>query len=440
MLDSIRVLIKKVAGKYYAKKYKRCIEKNKPLKGKYGSFRFIADSSLDDFKTIKRYNDSMNLKLISRKTKIRFGIVVYTSSMWNVDDLYHLLNNDERFDVSIIIAPFEMPDRDSSNAEYDKCLRYFKDLTYPVIESKELESLCNYDMLFYLTPFRFYDEKVNLYNVNLNTIILHTSYSFMLSGNMEKLDLWMYHWSLRYYTDSEYYKQLVEKSKYYTGNTVYLGFPKMDRFYTAQTVRVSPKKTIIYAPHHSVNYTQFKSSTFADNYRAILELAKKYSDSTFWIYKPHPMLRANSVSAGVFNSVQEYDEYEAEWSNLSNAAVVNSGDYFDTFKGSDAMITDSVSFLAEYQFTQKPLLLVESGKEKYNSFGDEILKILYKCPGDDIDSIEQFIIDVIENKDCMFEIRKRFFDDNLFYRINGETANKRIYDDIIFMLKGRDEK
>ena len=253
----------------------------------------------------------------------------------------------------------------------------------------------------------------------------------MLSDNNNKTNLWMYHFSYAYYTDSNFYKNKIENSKHYTGNAKYLGFPKMDQYFTAKCNRKSKLKTIIYAPHHSVNYKENKSSTFELNYKKMLELAQKYNRDTYWIYKPHPLLRSNSVVAGLFDDGEEYDKYEQEWDKLDNAEVVTTGDYYSIFKGSDAMITDSVSFLAEYQFTHKPLLLLESGKEQYNEFGDNVVEILYKCSGNDFNYIDGFIKDVISDRDQMLRKRKKFFREYLDYMKDGKTANCKIYEDIL---------
>lgn len=430
----IKEVLKRIAGIYYTKKYFKQTKNNCKLNGYYGSLRFVAEYSNDSFVRLKKYNDLFNLKSISNKPKIKLGFVVYTSSMWNVDELYSLISKDDRFECSIIVAHVKMSDTDSSNKEYLRTMQFFEKLKYNTIEACSIDNIRQYDILYYLSPTIFSDKIVDFYNVPFSTIILHSSYSYMLAGNMEKLNIWLYHWAIKYYTDSEYYKKLIEKSKNYTGNAAYLGFPKMDKFYSSEMYRPSNKKVIIYAPHHSVHYKKFKSATFEDNYQEILKIAKKYADSTYWIYKPHPLLRANSVIGGIFKSVEEYDAYEEEWSNLFNAEVVTSGDYYPVFKGSDAMITDSVSFLAEYQFTEKPLLLLESGEETYNDFGNEIVNILYKCDGKAISDIEKFVTDVVNGNDTMLEKRKIFFENNLFYMKEGVTANKRIYDDIMSMI------
>lgn len=94
------------------------------------------------------------------------------------------------------------------------------------------------------------------------------------------------------------------------------------------------------------------------------------------------------------------------------------------------MITDSISFLAEYQFTHNPLLLLKSGKEKYNDFGEQVVKILYTCAGNNTEDIEKFVNNIIAEKDEMFSIRKEFFESKLAYMKNGKTANKKIFEDI----------
>ena len=429
-MRSVKKQIKWLLGKYYDMRYRRNMFKGGELKGKYGSLRFVKEFSIDETKRIIKYNNEKNLGRIKKKARIHIGFLVYTSSMWNVEELYRLIDADEHFEADIIIGHFGMNNTEATNEEYDITLKHFKEKDYTVKESSDIIDINNYDIIFSLTPARMTDD-MDFYKFPLNIMLLHTSYSYMLAGNMEKLDYDMYHWAWRYYTDSEYYKGLIEGNKLYTGSAKYLGFPKMDAFYSANILRKSDKKTIIYAPHHSVNYKEFKSATFEYNYQRMLELAKKYSDTTYWIYKPHPLLRAHSIEAGIFETVEGYDKYEKEWNELTNGEVINSGDYFPIFKGSDAMITDSVSFLAEYQFTQNPLLLLESGEEKYNEFGNSIKDILYSCPGEDFDSIESFIRNVIDGTDERKEARQEYFIRNLKYINNGKNANELIYEDIL---------
>lgn len=400
------------------------------LSGTYGQLNLVRYYSGKEFVRLKQFNDKVNCNILKSKQHIKIGFVLYTSSIWNVDELYHILRSDPLFETDLILVHLKLSDEQSSNDTFNQTYEYFVNKQYSIKKAEEID-VSSYDILFYLTIGYILEKNVRINNVSLNTLVLYTSYSYMLADIPEKLTAALYHVSYRYYTDSDYYKQLLKEKSFYTGNAKYLGFPKMDLYFNAQCARCSEKKTIIYAPHHSVHRsTKNKAATFEYNHRQILDLAKKYEASTYWIYKPHPSLRSNSVAAGIFSSLEEYDSYEAEWNSIANGKVVSVGDYFPAFKESDAMITDSVSFLAEYQFTKKPLLLLESGKYSYNTFGKSILGILYRCNGNDIEEIEAFINNIISDYDPMKETRETFFKKYLEYRYDGTSASRRIYEDI----------
>lgn len=435
-MKNIKYTIAKVLGGLNYLEFKRCMRRNQQLRGTYRKFKCISVYNPDKFREIKLYNDDWNKNILQKKTYVRFAFIVFTASVWNVDELYKYLVADKRFLVDIIVGRYKKVKKGEKEEEFEQTKHFFTDKQYPFLVADDIKSLEDYDIVFTMNPYPPPDKQLYLFHIPLDTIVLHTSYSYMLAGNKNKTNLFMYHCAYRYYTDSDYYRTLVDKSELSTGSAVWMGFLKMDQFFEADSIRLSDKKVIIYAPHHSVNYTEYKSATFSDNYLDILELAKKYSKDTYWIYKPHPGLRTSSVTAGIFDSLEGYDEYVSKWRALPNAEVADAGIYYSLFKGSDAMITDSVSFLAEYQFTGKPLLLLESGKEEYNEFGNSVVDILYKCDGKDIDGIEAFINDVVSGRDTMKAIREKYFQDNLNYRINGESASRRIYLDIL-KLSGR---
>lgn len=426
----LKWFFKMILGAIYARKMSNQKLREKSLSGTYGQLNYIRNYSSEKFVELKKYNDTKNISDIAKCRKVRIGFVLYTSSIWNVDELYNIVMNDDMFEVELILVHVKVQDRTSSRDMFAQTFKYFFDKGYPIKAADSID-VTQYDILFYLTISNIEEKNINIKSIPLKTIVLYTSYSYMLADIPSKFNALLYHISYRYYTDSFFYKSCIEKKDCYTGNARYFGFPKIDQFYAAKYVRRSSKKIIIYAPHHSVHRTkQLRSATFADNYKQIFELAKKYSNETYWIFKPHPSLRSTSVAAGVFKSLDEYDNYENNWDRLDNAEVVSKGDYYSVFKESDAMITDSVSFLAEYQFTHKPLLLLESYCTSYNEFGRKIVDILYKCSGKDVLAIEKFINDVLNENDIMRDERDRFFYQYLDYMNDGISASKKIYKDI----------
>ena len=396
----------------------------------FKTYKYIIPYSASRFIKCKNICEKTALRRISNKSTIKLAFVVYTGSMWFFDELYHLLDDDNHFSVALIVGHKS----ELSDIEFEKAINFFKNEKQFAIDSSE--SIPEYDVLFYLTPYKFQERELELANVSLSKVILHVSYSYMLSGNSDKLFLDMYHWCYRYYTDTAYYLNMIKNTvEYYSDNARFLGFPKMDSYYFCESKRLSDKTTIIFAPHHSVNYSKLKSATFEDNYLFFLELVEMFKDSVFWIYKPHPLLKAHCVQAGIFENEAEYDQYVNSLKNTGNVYIAEQGDYFPFFKSSDAMITDSISFLAEYQFSGKPLLLLMSGKEEYNAFGQELVKCLYKTSGNDYESIKLFVESVIHGNDEMREVRNNFFREYLD-NCNGyhESSNRKIYNDIIDIL------
>ena len=99
--------------------------------------------------------------------------------------------------------------------------------------------------------------------------------------------------------------------------------------------------------------------------------------------KPHPNLCFAVIEAGLFKSEEDYLAYLQEWDSLPNAKVVTGGYYQDVFKTSDAMILDSASFIAEYQYTHKPMLFLTREGETFNPLGQRILDVSYTADGRD---------------------------------------------------------
>ena len=91
---------------------------------------------------------------------------------------------------------------------------------------------------------------------------------------------------------------------------------------------------------------------------------------------------------GVFVNGEEYDAYCRAWDALPNAKVVM-GEYLAYFASSDAMILDSVSFMAEYLYVHKPALFLTREGERF------IFRQVLDYADDHGKSATQFIYDDI---------------------------------------------
>ena len=380
----------------------------------------------NQFLKYKDYIINKNIESLRKKSICNVGFIVYTPSMWSVDGLYKMMEQDSHYQASVLVVPFTAADKKAYENTNDFFLKRGYNVVNPDSPSFNIDA---YDILIYTNPYINY---IDVFSISLDKLIIYVSYSYILSDKIEKIDYPICLLSWKFFCDSEFYKGLVEnKSRVYSNNAVFCGYPKMDSYYLSEARKENyPKgrKVVIYAPHQSVNYTGVKSATFEKNGWFLLYLAEKYKDQLYWIIKPHPLLRSHSVMAGLFQNEDSYADYLKRWEDIGAAEVVENGDYFSLFKESDAMITDSVSFLAEYQFTGKPLLLLESGCQTYNDFGNIIKDILYCCQGNDYCGIESFLEDVINGQDVMKEIREGFFNSNLSHsHKDGVLANENVY-------------
>lgn len=427
---------------------------------KSGKLKKLSDIRLADLFGISgenplRYKEMMDKlyafrqKELQDKQQIKVAFVLYSASMWSCDELYQMFEADDRFEPCVAVCKYTNESNKQTWPTYTQSLSFFKEKGYRIQKvaddtpkNRGWQALGEPDIVFYLTPYHtLLPVGVNQGYLPGKVLTVYIPYSYMLIKAEQKYRVPGFAYSWRHFCDSEIYRKLLlNYSKLYERNTKFVGYPKMDTFFEPCEKDPSAlwkltgegQKKIIYAPHHSLkdlDYCASHFATFDKNGQFILEMAKKYPQ-TSWIIKPHPNMKMTVVAAGVFATEEEYYDYLAQWDALPNAKVVQEGSYVDYFKTSDAMIGDSVSFLAEYQFTGKPQLLLTRPEQEFNEFGAMVQSVLYKCPGEDLNGIEAFLKDtVIDGNDTMAPERRAFFDENLnYYKKNGNVkASQQIF-------------
>lgn len=390
------------------------------------------------------------------------AFVIAHIAMWSCDVLYHLFASDPKFNPYIVLAYSTRRNNGADTDAFEKSKEWlvkqnlkFRTLDLDTPKKQCFEKMGKPKIVFYLTPYsNLLPEGCNLVYLPASVLTIYIPYSFMLSDAPNKFTCPGMVNTWRHFSDSAFYrKMLISHDPLNERNTYFVGYPKMDIYYEPSETdkksiwKVHPGaderkvKCIIYAPHHSLEGSEICTqhfSTFKENYLAFLEYAAANSLTTSWIFKPHPALRTTAVATGLFASEKEYDGYLKKWDALPNAQVVEEATYYDIFKTSDAMILDSVSFIAEYQFTQKPLLFLTKENQNFNEFGRALMDRQYCAKGDDWQAIRAFIEDVVVNgKDENKGSRTMFFRENLDYRSGGESsASRQIYDHILHEIKG----
>lgn len=215
---------------------------------------------------------------------------------------------------------------------------------------------------------------------------------------------------------------------------LYSGHPKLDAFYkNPDELRFDWKlarpdaKKIIYAPHWSIASGIFYA-TFQHNYKFFYDFAKAHPEIS-WVIKPHPLLLASAVGHKVFPSNEAFKKYLQAWDDLPNAKVFTGSQYQGLFATSDGMIMDCASWIGEYQYTHKPMIFLTRDTQKFNALGEELMKILYRVDGKDLNGISELMQKIfIAGNDEMFEARRKFFNKHMNYMAaNGMIASEFIF-------------
>lgn len=424
------------------------------------TYKDLADIKNIDIKLFKNISNEIytcNIESLKRKSKIKVAFLTYSHSIWSCDKLYQLFEQDNRFEPVVIVCGFSQFSPTVIREMYETTLDYFKKNRYNAIglydkgkKSTNWVDAENPDIIFFLDPYpAMHPENFNIQYVQLNKLNIYIPYGIYTIPDNTKHDLLTPQLSWKYFCETDLIRQIRGKHSILgNDNMVYCGYTKMDCFYDKEQLdseiiwkisgNIKNKNDvlkIIYAPHHSIKVpssnSSSKFSTFDENYMTIYEYAKSHPDTTSWIIKPHPLLKNRTVEVGLFNSEDEFEEYMKKWDRLPNAKAVREGTYIDIFKTSDGMILDSVSFLSEYQYVGKPLLLLTRPTQEYNEFGMKLKEVLYTSSGMDMPEIIKFIEEVlIKKNDYMLPARKQFFNAYLNYvdSNGGKLASEYIYD------------
>ena len=417
-----------------------------PCDRKYIYFRRLSfTASKNEYNALMERVLTASAQKIRRKDKIKVGFVTYDSSMWCGDDLYNFFVNDERFEPTIFLCiRVDKQVNKINKVLFKRNLQHgveqFKNhnLNVVALDNKKAVAPAQ-DVLIFLTPYlSWLPDTFHVESLKASTLITHIPYAFDTATRrvLCKEPIFFIFWKL--FAPSPLILEMYEKyCAIGVPSGVYSGYPKTDIFFKKDAefnfdwkmARPDAKK-IIYAPHWSIN-EGVKYATFQWNYQFMYEYAKAHPEIS-WVVKPHQNLMYSAVKSGLFPSIEAFKKYLQDWDDLPNAQVYTGGYYQQIFATSDGIIHDSGSFIAEYQYTNKPMIYLFRGTQSLNDLGKEILKVAHIVDGKDLDGIAAMIQKVfIEGNDDKATARKELFDKYLNYpKTNGMLASEFIYKSI----------
>ncbi|MDR1891303.1 MAG: hypothetical protein LBQ23_04010 [Puniceicoccales bacterium] len=380
-----------------------------------------------------------NLQEAAKYRKIRIAFLVNELPKWHGGILYDLFDSSNRFEPLILatkrVAPY------GTTGEFNDIFSFFKNAGMHVkcaydSASDSLLDLKNFspDIVFYEQPWDLeYIQSIN--RVANFALTCYTPYCFhMMQSEYDYLEAF-HRFLWKYFVESPEHLESY-KNRFKADNCIVSGSLHLDRYFSKKTPHMgfwkdtSPtKKRIIYAPHFTFQDSH-RMATFHQNGRFILNLASMYPQTT-WVINPHPKFNYSVVADGIMTQ-QELDEYYGEWEKYGT--IFRGGDYFDLFKTSDCLITDCISFLADYFPTGKPVFHLRSETQTvpFSDFAKNIIGTYYQIHSNaELEKLFSQVI--IEGNDFM--ATKRSEQMTKLKLMSDETASKCVFDHLQKELK-----
>ena len=393
-------------------------------------------------------NQQRRLQAIRKRNSVNIAFLMSSLPMWRFQGLYDLLKQDSRFQLLQAIYPFPTFSKEQKESAVSQLLEYCENRKMSCIDlskknnpGETLKSDFNPDVIFYPQPYNglfFNDLDSNYFS---DRLICYIPYAMLTAKETWAYRSYLSNIAWRLYYPSEARKQEARRVLYNNGRNIrVVGESTADLFskpigINPWKAQEHPKKRVIWAPHYSIVEGGFlHRDSFTWLSETMWEIAQRFQDQVQFAFKPHPRLKSVLYELPSWGN-ERTDAYYALWASGSNTQL-ESGNYIDLFKTSDAMVHDSSSFSVEYHYTGKPVLFITEDvskvTDKLNDFGRDAILAHYL--GKSANDVIGFINDVVlGSNDPMLETRRAFREEYLAIP-SGKSVAENIYQDLLFSL------
>ena len=387
------------------------------------------------------------LKRLKTKDKIKVAFFVVHASVWKLDEVYRLMDADDRFDPIIVIIPYVVFGEQQMQQDMHLAYDLFVSKGYQVVKTwnektdtwLDIKQEINPDIIFYTNPHELTKPEYYIYHFP-DVLSSYVQYSFHITHLHEMQYNQLFHNLLwRAFYETEIHRDFAQQYAAnkasnvaivgYAGTDVFLNPPKMVK--DPWKIKNRNVKRIIWAPHHTIDDDKsfLSYSSFLLYADFFLTMADKYQNNIQFAFKPHPILRPKLSEENVWGK-DKTDAYYARWNEGKNTQLFEA-DYADLFLTSDALIHDSASFMIEYLYLGKPTLYTlrdEHVTDRFNEFGQLAFQV-HQHAFNTAD-IAHFLEDaVLRENDIKTEERTTFYKKYLIPP-NHSTASENIISEI----------
>ncbi|TCL42566.1 CDP-glycerol glycerophosphotransferase family protein [Harryflintia acetispora] len=374
------------------------------------------------YKATNLKTDSQRARVLQYKKNLRkvrkehnlIHVVFYCDGgeFWNTfDALYHRLQKDARFRVSILAGPEMLHD---NIVHYHAC-NFLESLGLPYIkgyieEDKRWINLheITADYVFYNRHYLSKQPKA-LSHIAAKQIgkTCYIPYA-TCSASGETQDTVCGFNELKHFdfvfTENEKLTEIYESYKHKCPGArttiATVGSPKFEKIKMLSLASVDDskkyKQIILYTPRW--RFTEGTCSFF-DLYEYFFELVQKHSD-VYYIFRPHPLMQSEiSINWGR----KKWEDFQALFKQYPNCEIDTNASYDLSFTRATVLVSDLSSMMFEFIVTAKPVIYIHK-KEVFNRFGSSVACGFYHCVN--VDQVDSCLDALREGKDSLKEKRE----------------------------------
>ena len=414
--------------------YKFLINGKSGLHSKKEKVHAMISTSQVQIECLKTYKT-----LKKKQNKVSVLFLFQMPEVWGSEELiYETMDKRDDFSVAILAIPeFEIWKNAISvseieNENYNSIRKKYKNVINAVdINSNAWYEIGDfYDYVFYQRPYSGYlPDKYRPEQVGNNSKICYVPYAYMMySGEVLKAtnNSMFMQYIYYYFADMDFVKEYVKKEYkvpcfWGAKKIVNLGFPRFElmerkKHETSEAWSSKDAKLkIIWTPRWTVD-EEMGGSNFFRYIDKIMNFISQHAECEL-LFRPHPMAFQNYLDKALI-SPDNLNDIIDFFEESSNASIDKQAQYQSSFWNSSVLVTDISSIIAEYFYTQKPIIFCRS-KEKLSPIGKKIIDTAYIA--DSWEEVESILDNLMNGIDPLKEKRENVWTELFLNSVCGIT-------------------
>ncbi|MBP3688014.1 MAG: glycosyltransferase [Alphaproteobacteria bacterium] len=329
----------------------------------------------------------------NNNNKIRVVFLFQEASYWSsMKSLYETLMKDERFEVFVVAIPVLVVPHLNKLELKSENIKFLEDNNIEYIDARGADGtmfdIYNLKPDYVFVQIHFDRQRILEYKTNIIRLyskVCLIPHAFLLSASDNK-ELSYQQDYFRIFAPNQYHAEQLSSVIHRSDNIEITGYPRFDLYnshlqdspiWKIRKKKKSRIKRIIWSPHWwAYGHSRGLANGVLNLWDYFYNYVQAHKDVEL-IVKPHPNL-FNGLTQSGYITESKANSMIAAMNALPNAQVYMGGDYIDLFQTADLIVNNSISFLAEWLPSEKPMIFFDTERKfELNEMAGQILEVYY---------------------------------------------------------------